>query len=246
MKKKKEATIRMRLAPNEAARVIQSRDKTVENVLVIGDLHEPFCLESYLTHCKEQYERFGCNRVVFIGDVIDNHYTSYHETDANALGGGDELELAINKLQRWVKAFPKADVMIGNHDRLIARKAQSGGIPKQWIRTYSDVLNAPDWNFTERVVYNNVQYIHGEAGTARTKGRADMMSTVQGHLHTQNYVERYVGINYSIFTAQVGCGIDHKAYAFGYAKAGKKPAISCMVVLDNGELPILLPMKLGK
>ena len=73
-----------------------------------------------------------------------------------------------------------------------------------------------------------------------------MMSTVQGHLHTQNYVERYVGINYSIFTAQVGCGIDHKAYAFGYAKAGKKPAISCMVVLDNGELPILLPMKLGK
>ena len=45
MKKKKESTIRMRLAPNEAARVIQSRDKTVENVLVIGDLHEPFCLE---------------------------------------------------------------------------------------------------------------------------------------------------------------------------------------------------------
>ena len=246
MKNKKESTIRMRLAPNEAARVIQSRDKTVENVLVIGDLHEPFCLESYLKHCKEQYKRFNCNRVVFIGDVIDNHYTSYHETDANALGGGDELELAIDKLSRWVKAFPVADVMIGNHDRLIARKAQSGGIPKQWIRTYSDVLNAPNWNFTERVVYNNVQYIHGEAGTARTKGRADMMSTVQGHLHTQNYVERYVGINYSIFTAQVGCGIDHKAYAFGYAKAGKKPAISCMVVLDNGELPILLPMQLGK
>jgi len=236
---------RMRLKKNEVDAVMRLRDGK-ENILVIGDLHEPFCLDSYLVHCKEMYNKFNCNKVIFIGDVIDNHYTSYHETDANGMGGGDELELAITRLAKWVKAFPVADVCIGNHDRLIARKAQSGGIPKQWIRSYSDVLNAPNWTFSERFVYNNVQYIHGEAGTARTKGRADMMSTVQGHLHTQNYVERYVGANYSIFTAQVGCGIDHKKYAFAYAKAGKKPSISCMVVLEDGDLPILLPMKLGK
>ena len=88
-----------------------------------------------------------------------------------------------------------------------------------------------------------MQYIHGEAGTARTKCRADMMNTVQGHLHTQCYTEHYVGQNYRIFEP-VGCGIDHDSYAMAYAKAGKKPAIGCVVVKDNGKLPINIMMEL--
>jgi len=214
-----------------------SKNKTVNEgdsrVLVIGDLHEPFCLESYLTFCKKVYKKYDCNQVVFIGDVIDNHYSSYHETDADGLGGGDELEMAINRLQRWYKAFPKAHVTIGNHDRIIARKAQTGGIPKRWIREYSEVLDTPRWKFVERVVIDGVQYIHGEGGTARTKSKADMMSTVQGHLHTQCYTDWAVGMNFRIFGMQVGCGIDHESYAMAYAKAGKKPAIGCGVVIGG-------------
>jgi len=202
-------------------------------VLVIGDLHEPFCLDSYLKHCKEVYSKHNCNRVVFIGDVIDNHYSSYHETNADGLGGGDELDIAIKRLKRWYKAFPNADVTIGNHDRIISRKAQTGGIPKRWIRNYSEVLNTPKWNFTERVVIDNVQYVHGEGGTARTKSKADMMSTVQGHLHTQCYTEWSVGAKFRIFGMQVGCGIDHESYAMAYAKAGKKPAIGCGVIIGG-------------
>ena len=64
-----------------------TKDET--RVLVIGDLHEPFCLDSYLKHCKDVYSKYNCNRVVFIGDVIDNHYSSYHETNADGMGGGD-------------------------------------------------------------------------------------------------------------------------------------------------------------
>jgi len=208
-----------------------TKDET--RVLVIGDLHEPFCLDEYLSHCQEIYAKYNCNKVIFIGDVIDNHYSSYHETDADGLGGGAELDIAIFRLQRWYKAFPVADVMIGNHDRIISRKAQTGGIPKRWIRSYSEVLGTPNWNFTERTVIDDVQYIHGEAGTARTKSKGDMMSTVQGHLHTQCYTEFTVGANFKIFGMQVGCGIDHEKYAFAYAKAGKKPAIGCGVVIGG-------------
>jgi hypothetical protein len=70
------------------------------------------------------------------------------------------------------------------------------------------------------------------------------MSTVQGHLHTQAYTEYVVGQNFKIYGSQVGCGINHKAYAMAYAKYGKKPAIGCMVVLDNGKTPINLLMNL--
>ena len=240
---------RYRLKPDEWSLIDKYRhykkQKNEEsNVLVIGDLHEPFCLEGYLEFCLDTYHHYKCTDVIFIGDIIDNHYSSYHETDADGLGGGDELELAVSKIADWYKAFPEAKVLIGNHDRMIMRKAQTSAIPSKWIKSYQDVLEVPNWEFLERYVLNDVQYIHGEAGTARTKCRADMMNTVQGHLHTQCYTENYVGAKYRIFGMQVGCGIDHESYAMAYAKAGKKPAIACGVILNNGKTPINVMMQL--
>lgn len=227
-----EAPFRPRLYGNEV-NAVQNLRKEESRILVIGDIHEPFCLDGYLDFCKETYNIFNCNQVIFIGDVIDNHYSSYHETDPDGMGGGDELELAISKIKLWYEAFPEADVLIGNHDRLIMRKAQSSAVPVKWIRQYKEVLETPYWNFVDRIVYDGVQYVHGEGGTAHAKCRADMMSTVQGHLHTQAYVQWFVGQNFKVFGLQVGCGIDHDAYAMGYAKRGKKPAIGCGVTIGG-------------
>lgn len=226
---------RPRLTPEEYNLILNHRKTTENRVLVIGDLHEPFCLDGYLEFCIDTYNKYQCNKVVFIGDVIDNHYSSYHETDADGMGGGQELELAISKLAEWYKAFPNAHVTIGNHDRLIMRKAQTSAVPKKWIKDYKEVLEVPNWEFVNRVVIDNVQYIHGEAGTAKVKCKADMMSTVQGHLHTQAYTEWFVGANFKVFGMQVGCGIDHESYAMAYARQGKKPVIGCGVVIDGKQ-----------
>ena len=166
-----------------------------KRVLVIGDLHAPFDLDGYLEFVKGLKKKYNTNETVFIGDVIDNHYSSYHETDPDGLSGGAELEAAIKRIQRWHKAFPKATVIIGNHDRMIMRKAFSSSIPKIWIKDYNDVLGTKGWSWEDRIVIDGVQYIHGEGGTARTRCKADLMSTVQGHLHTQAYTEWVVGAN---------------------------------------------------
>jgi metallophosphoesterase superfamily enzyme len=229
---KQKSDFRPRLKGNKK-KAFLNLTKDESRILIIGDLHAPFTLDKYLKHCKEVYSKYNCNKVVFIGDVIDNHYSSYHETDADGLGGLDELEIAIKKLSKWYEAFPTADVTIGNHDRIIMRKAQTSNIPSKWIKSYKEVLETPKWNFIDRIVYDDVQYVHGEGGTAHTKCRADMMSTVQGHLHTQCYVQWFVGQNFKIFGMQVGCGIDNDAYAMGYAKRGKKPAIGCGVVIGG-------------
>jgi predicted phosphodiesterase len=201
-------------------------------VLVIGDIHAPFELEGYLEFCQETYAKYNCNQVVFIGDIIDNHYASYHETDPNGMGGGEELSYAIDDVKRWADAFPVADVCIGNHDRMIMRKAFTSAIPKEWIKDYNEVLGT-NWKWADRFVYDGVQYIHGEGGTARTRAKNDMMSTVQGHIHTQSYTEWMVGRNFRVFGMQVGCGIDANAYAAAYAKHFKKQAIGCGVVLGG-------------
>jgi len=235
---------RYRLKPHEIVALKRMRETETSNVLVVGDLHEPFCLNGYLDFCIEQYEIWNCNKVVFIGDIVDNHYSSFHEIDIEAdYTGKQELELCIKKIARWYKAFPKATVILGNHDRMIMRKAQTSLIPSKWIKSYKEVLEVPNWEFVDRLVIDNVQYLHGEGGTARTKCRADMMNTIQGHLHTQVYCETYVGQNFRVFGMQVGCGIDHDSYAMAYAKRGKKPAIACGVVL-GGTTPINLLMPL--
>ena len=235
---------RLRLTRSEHELIKDIRSSEVNNILVIGDLHEPFCLDKYLDFCIDKYNEFNCTEVVFIGDVIDNHYSSYHETDADGMGGADELELAIKRIARWYNAFPEATVIIGNHDRMIFRKGQTSAIPRKWNKSYKEVLEVPGWNFVERYEKNDVQYIHGEGGTARTKCRADMMNTVQGHLHTQAYCEHYVGQNFRVYGCQIGSGINHESYAMAYCKYGKKPAIGCAVVLNNGKLPINLLMPL--
>lgn len=206
---------------------------TVERrILVIGDIHAPFELDGYLEFCQQAYSKYLCNQVIFIGDIIDNHYTSYHETSSDAMGGLDELEYAIKAVKKWSDAFPVADVLIGNHDRMVMRKAQTSDIPSAWIKSYNEVLST-NWNWTERIVYDNVQYVHGEGGTASTKSKNDMMSTCQGHIHTQCYTMWSVGRNFKVFGMQVGCGVDGSSYATAYAKNFKKQAIGCGVILGG-------------
>ena len=113
--------------------------KKERRILVIGDLHAPFTLDGYFEFCKTTYAKFNCNQVIFIGDIIDNHYSSFHTTDPDGMGGGDELDMAIDCIQEWVEEFPKADVCIGNHDRMIMRKAFESQIPKRWIKSYNEV-----------------------------------------------------------------------------------------------------------
>jgi metallophosphoesterase superfamily enzyme len=208
--------------------------KEENRVLIIGDLHEPFCLKRYLDFCLETYNKYNCNSVVFIGDVIDNHYSSYHETDADGLGGKYELDKAVNKLRKWHKAFPDAYVTLGNHDRIIIRKAQTSNIPSKWIKDFGEVLETPNWKFVTDVYIDDVRYVHGDkSGKPRVAAKRDMVSTVSGHYHTDLYVEWMFGKTRAIFAMAVGCGIDSKSYAMGYMQGGKKEAIGCGVVIGG-------------
>jgi hypothetical protein len=215
-----------------------------DNILVIGDPHEPFTLKGYMAFCREQQEIYNCGTVIFIGDIADNHYSSYHESDPDGFGAGEELDRTIFKIKQWYYTFPKAKVIIGNHDRLVYRKAFSAGVSKRWIREYKDVLETPNWDFIENIEIHNINFNHGEGGTAKNRMKSELQSQVQGHLHTQLYAEYAVGANFIVFGMQVGCGIDIKSYAMAYGKNYKKPAIGCGVVLNKATLPIAIPMKM--
>ena len=217
-----------------------------DNVLVIGDIHEPFCLKGYLEFCREQQEKFDCGTVMVIGDIVDGASWNFHEKNPDSDGQEEEINKAIQALDKWYQVFPTARVTMGNHDLLIARKMKAIGLSAQFMKPFHEIWNAPDtWEFGHEFIIDNVRYIHGHVGNAFKMAKESRMSTVQGHLHSQAFVQWSVSEKDKIFGLQVGCGIDHKMKAFEYAKPfPKKPVMGCGVVLDNGTIPISLTMKL--
>ena len=226
----------------KAIEVFKKALSVKKKVLVVGDLHLPFSLDGYLEHCIKIYNKYKCDTVVFIGDILDLHFSSYHETSTEGYGATQEHDMSVEMIKPWVKAFPNAYVTIGNHDALIYRKAMSAGISKRWIQDFSVVLNTPGWKWVTDVVIDDVLYTHGTTN-AYTKAKQNLMSTVQGHLHSQAGIQFYVGRNTRIFGFQVGCGVDIKSYAMEYGRNFPKPVISCGVVAD-GLHPYLEVMEL--
>jgi len=220
--------------------------KEQNNVLVIGDLHSPFIRQGYFEHCLKIRDIYNCEQIVFIGDIIDNHYSSYHDASPDGFGAGEELERAIAIIQEWHKEFPVAKVCIGNHDAIISRKAFSSGVSNKWVKDFDEVLGTPEWDFKQEHIIDNVMYVHGtgSSGKGATKRlREWQTSIVQGHIHTEAFVDWYSVKDKRMFAMQVGCGVDDQSYAMAYAKNfTKKYIISCGVVLNNGTLPIVVPM----
>jgi predicted phosphodiesterase len=239
---------RRTISESEYELVLRKRGKFVdkkERVMVIGDIHEPFCLDGYFEHCVEVSKKYKTTKTVFIGDILDNHYSSFHETDPDGLSAGDELGRAVAKLKKWHDAFPDSTVVLGNHDYIVLRKLFHSGVSSAWIKRYQDVLQVPSWSFVHDIDINGVHYTHGTGtsgqNAAYTRAVNRNQSVVTGHIHTQASIRFQATQDSLIFGMQVGCGVDEAAYAMAYGKNfPKRMIISCAVVLD-GHIPIIEP-----
>lgn len=214
-----------------------------EVVLVIGDIHEPFSLDGYLEFCVEQYNLNNCTKVVFIGDIIDNHASSYHQTEVDADNCVVEFEKAKKKIAKWYKAFPEATVILGNHDTIpTIRKSKSSVIAPQFFKDFGTALNVPNWDFVLNIEIDGVFYTHGLQQKAISRARNKMQSVVQGHYHTESYSTQWITpLGYTIFAVQTGCGVDKDAYSNRFIKDCKDLMIS-LAVVNKGESAKIIAM----
>jgi len=217
-----------------------------KNILIIGDTHLPYEKEGYLEFCQEQYQRFGCDSVVHVGDLIDSHATSHHPSVPEAYSSGDELAYTIQKLKAWYKAFPDVSVCYGNHDLRSFKIGAENGIAAKWMKGFAEVLEVPNWTFEESFEINDVTYIHGTGTTgamaAKTRALNIGQSVVMGHLHTEASIIYHQLRNKTIFGMLTGCGVSESSYGMNYAKNfPRKSIISCGIMLE--DQPILVMMK---
>ena len=238
---------RYRLKPHEITIIENLRSKKV-NRLIVGDIHLPYTDRRYLQFCIDIAKKYNCTEFSFTGDVIDSHFSSFHPTSTESQGAKYELDATIEQVKGWYEAFPNATITLGNHDLIIARKAEDAGIDKRFVRKLNEVLKCPDWRFEEKFVHDNVLYTHGTgcSGKGIIKRVHNWgVSIVQGHIHTQSFIDFTASLKDLKFALQCPTGIDYKSFAYGYAKFHTaKPILGCAVVLDNGRIPIIEPMTL--
>lgn len=221
----------------------------MDKVLVIGDTHLPFEKEGYLDFCIGVYHKWGLNKVVHIGDVVDNHAISYHEHDPNGLSPADEMEETDKHLKEWFKAFPKVTICRGNHDRLVDRKGRTSGLPERCFKDFRDIWEFPKgWRDEWEVQIDGVIYKHGLGYSGKRPHALAAIDAGQpcviGHFHSILAVEEIVTNKTAKFGMSVGCGVDRKKYAFRYGKDMRfKPIVGCGVVL-NGDDAFYQRMKL--
>ena len=225
----------------------------MSRILCVGDLHCPVQRVGYLEFCKDLYEEWDCNEVVFIGDIVDWSAISFHANNPEAPGPVDEYKLALSETQKWYKAFKKnTTVIIGNHDARPRRVAESVSIPAKFIRNYADIWETPEWNWVQSVVIDDVFYCHGHGkgggnSPAWNLSKKMGMSVCMGHHHSRGGVFWSANPLRRWFGCDVGCGIDDKAYAFAYAKEQPlRSILSAAVILDGIPYHEVLPCGKGE
>jgi hypothetical protein len=235
---------------NEHENALISNLRNQRNAGIIGDTHAPFELKGYREFCVETFNLFGVTDVYHAGDEVDNHALSYHESDPDGMSAGHEAERAQVCMNAWYKEFDKVKVAVGNHSALPFRKGMTGGIPKRFLKSYNEIWSAPrGWEWALEWEQDNWLLTHG-TGTSGQNGVLNYAirvrkPTVMGHNHQFGGVQYQSSPQDLIWGMYTGCGIDRKAYAFAYGRNfPNKPTIGCSVILDNGRVPIFVPMPL--
>ena len=220
-------------------------------ILVLSDMHVPYHhpdTYAFLAALKKKYKP---TRVVSVGDEVDKHAMSFHDSDPDLPSAGDELTTAIKQLKPLYKLFPKVDLIDSNHGSMLYRKGKHHGIPRKYLRDYGDILEAPrGWKWYNDLLLpianNNEAYFHHGLSKDVMKVVAQRgLCVVQGHYHTEFRIGYLGNPNHLLWGMNVGCSIDSASLAFAYDRTNLgRPVIGHGIILNG--LPKLLPMLLNK
>lgn len=216
-------------------------------MLCIGDLHFPYCHVDTFRFLKAIKKMFKPDRVISIGDEIDAHSFSFHDSDPDALSPGDELGAAQGYIKELERLFPKLDILESNHGSLFYRKQKAAGLPRAIFKSYNEIYNvSKDWKWHKSLTIKlsdgkHCFFHHGKSADVMRTSMSLGMSHVAGHYHEKMGVQLWANSLGLYFAAQTGCLVDDDSLAMEYNKANlKRPLIGSLIIIE-GQVR-LLPM----
>ena len=218
-------------------------------ILVISDMHIPYHHENLLPFLKSLKMRYDPTRIICVGDELDKHAMSFHDSDPDLPSAGDELKRALPVIAQLKELFPVMDLIDSNHGSMVYRKSKAHGIPRSYIRSYNEVLGVDEgWKWHNDLTITlpdgqKVYFHHGKSADAVKTSQAMSMSHCCGHFHESFGVRYWANPNGLFWAINSGCLINDKALAFSYNNVNlKRPIIGTSLIIDG--YPVLEPMPL--
>lgn len=223
--------------------------KNKDVILFISDLHAPYHHKDALAFLATVKKKYKPGRVINVGDEVDYHALSFHNSDPNLDSASVELERARATMQQLEKIFPKMDLMHSNHGSMVYRKAKFAGMPRHVVKSYQDILGVGEgwqWHLNLTIPQEgkpNIYVTHGSRKNSETYAKQMGCSVVQGHYHEDFRLGYHQSPAGQIWGMNIGCLIDDKELAFEYNKVNPfRPQLGVGLVV-NGR-PQLIPMNL--
>ncbi len=221
-------------------------------ILVVPDLHFPYCHIDALDCLNKLKHKLQPTRVICLGDELDYSAMSFHESNADMPSAGQELALGLGYIDTLHEIFPKMDLLHSNHGSMAYRRAKHAGMPLHLLKSYNDVLGVStnDWNWHESLILElpnkqKCKFVHGISSNILAASQSCGMSLVQGHHHSLFELRYWSAGNGLHFAITSGCLIDDKSMAFAYNKLQVKRPLIGVTFIENST-PYLIPMALNE
>jgi len=209
-------------------------------IMYIADTHIPYIHNDYIDFVKAVKKKYKPQEIYHLGDLIDNHAISYHESSPELFSAGDELEMSKDFIQELGKVCPKMVILQGNHDRLPIRKARTAGLPSRWIKENSEVFDMPKgwiWKNEHTAELGDGRKVwirHQFCANPLDMAIRNDICIAQGHYHNKGRIDSLTDKYNNVWAMTVGCGIDDKSRAYEYNKLDKERPVLNVCVSING------------
>ena len=106
-------------------------------ILIISDTHCPYHHPDLIPFLKTIKKKYKPDRVIHIGDEVDSHAISFHDSDPDLYSAGDEHKQSLPTIHAMEKLFPVMDLMDSNHGSLVYRRQKASGLPRAAMKSLS-------------------------------------------------------------------------------------------------------------
>ena len=219
-----------------------------KKVLAIGDLHIPYHHKdsfAFLRALKKKYK--GFDLVVNMGDELDQHAISMHDSNPDLPSASDKLRLAKTYVKELEGIFPDMTLLDSNHSSLVYRRALKYGLPKAYLKHYNEFLDVgKGWKWVDDLTISlndgsRCFFTHGMSANVLQIAQKMGMHAVQGHYHSKASIQYYSNPDNLNWAMQTGCLTNQQSLAFGYSKNFKDRFICSSAVIIDGQ-PRIHPM----
>ncbi len=214
-------------------------------ILAFSCLHAPYQHKRALEFLTALKHRYQPTRVICLGDEVDFHDSSYHESNPQLNSASIELKSAQVVMNQLEDIFPILDIVFSNHGSMLHRKAVSAKIPVHALKSYNDILGVGQgWTWYPEIIADlgggNMCLFKHQVGSASMNAAIErQINVVQGHYHSKlEMIYRVIAETKAMFGVTAGCLIDDSELAFAYNKTNAKVVKLGAVIIYKGK-PII-------